>query len=171
AARRLAIDRHQERQGLDQMGREPAERLALAERFPDEGEVEQLQVAQAAVDELRGFRGGAGAEVALVEKRDRDAAQREVARRPRAGDAASDDDDVVLGIGQRCRARHGSINSAIDRITASGATSAMRGSSARVMPESTSTVRRPPRLPMTTSVSMRSPTMTASLGGTPSPAN
>ena len=44
----------------------------------------------------------------------------------------------------------------------------MRGSSARVMPESTSTVARPPRLPMTMSVSIRSPTMTASAAGTAS---
>src|SRR5262249_11403319 len=167
-ARRLAVDRDQERQRLDQVRRQPAERLALAQRFADECEVEQLEIAQTAVDQFRGFRGGAGAEVALLEQRHRDAAQREVARRSRACDAAPDDDDVVVGIGQRCRARHGSINSPIDRPTASGATSAIRGSSARVMPDRTSTVARPPRLPMTMSVSIRSPTMTASAAGTPS---
>src|SRR4026207_1599489 len=76
-------------------GRPPAPRgRPRAERLAHELEVPQLQVAQAAVDELGGLRRGAGGEVALLEERDGDAAQGEVARDARAGHTAPDHDHV-----------------------------------------------------------------------------
>ena len=100
AARGVAVDRHQERQRPHQVRGQSPERLALAQRLAHEPEVEQLEVAQAAVDELGGARGGGGGEIALLDQRDRQPAQRQVARGAGAGHAAADDDDVVLGVGQ-----------------------------------------------------------------------
>src|SRR5688572_1354601 len=134
------------------MGGEALQTLALGERLAHEGEVEELEIPQAAVDELGGERGGGGGEVALVDEGDGEAAQGELARGAGARHSAADDDHVVVGVGQRAGAcvRH-DINSRKDGSTRSGPISAMRGSSARVIPLSTSTVARPSRLPMTMS--------------------
>jgi hypothetical protein len=86
--------RDQERQRPHQVRRHALQRLPLAERLAHELEVPQLQVAQAAVDELGGLRRGAGGEVALLEERDGDAAKGEVARDARAGHTAPDHDHV-----------------------------------------------------------------------------
>ena len=101
AARRLPVDRHQERQRPHEVGRQPAQRLALAERFAHQREVEQLEIAQAAVDQLRRLGRRGRREVALLDQRRRHAAQGEIARDPGAGHAAADDDHVVLGILER----------------------------------------------------------------------
>ena len=49
----------EERDRVDQVGRDPEQDRPLAEGLADEGEVVELEVAQAAVDELGGAAGGA----------------------------------------------------------------------------------------------------------------
>src|SRR5207244_10994601 len=98
---------------------------------------------------------------------DGEAAQGEVAGDAGSRDPAADDDDVVVGVDQRPGSRHHVINSRTDGSTTSGPISAMRGSPARVMPDSTSTVVRPWRRPIAMSVSSRSPTITQSSALTP----
>src|SRR5512146_2162310 len=102
------------------MGGEALEGLLLAEGLADELEVEELEVAQAAVDQLGGLRGGAGSEVALLEQSDGGPAQHEVAGHPRAGHAAADHHHVEARRIDSVQARH-SISSRIDRSTWSGA--------------------------------------------------
>src|SRR5262249_4755061 len=80
AARGIAVDRHQERQRPHQMGGQAAQGLALVERLAHEAEVEQLEVTEPAVDELGRLRRRRGGEVALLDQRDRHAAQRQLAR-------------------------------------------------------------------------------------------
>ena len=58
------------------------------------GEVHRLQRSQAAVQRLVVVEGGAGAEVALVDERHRQAAQRRVPRREGAVDAGADDEQI-----------------------------------------------------------------------------
>jgi hypothetical protein len=64
-------------------------------------EVEVLQVAQAAVDELARAARGAGRVVGTLQQRDAVAARRGVERDAGAGDAAADDDDVELVLAER----------------------------------------------------------------------
>ena len=60
----LALEaRHEQRQRLDQVRRQLDQQRALEQRLADQPEVEVLEVAQAAVDQLRGAAGGAGGEV------------------------------------------------------------------------------------------------------------
>ena len=69
-------------------------------------DVAVLEVAQAAVDELRAPAARAVREVAALEQRDRQAAAGGVERDAGAGDAAADDHDVDdLAAGERARAR------------------------------------------------------------------
>src|SRR5262249_26391665 len=160
-------DRYQERKRPDEMRRQAPQPLTFPQRPPHQREVEELEVAQTTVHQLRRTRGGAGAEVAAIEERHAESAHGEVPSDARPRHTAADDDDVELGVEERLRTRHHQIKSRMDGSTRSGAISATRGSSARVTPDSTSTVPRPRRLPMTMSVSMRSPTITASRAGTP----
>ena len=96
-----AVDGHQKGQRAHQVRGQVPQRLALAQRFADEAELEQLEVAQAAVDELRGVRSRAGGEIALVHQGDGESAQGEVARDARSRHAAADDDDVELRVRER----------------------------------------------------------------------
>ena len=98
AAGRVAVDGDEEGQRPHEMRGEATQRLALGERLPHQREIEQLEVAEAAVDELGGPRGRARGVVPLLEERDRDAAEREVAGDARAGHAAADHDDVGPGV-------------------------------------------------------------------------
>ena len=75
--------------------------LALEQRLADQPEVEVLQVAQPAVDELARARRRAARVVALLHQRDRVAAARGVERDPGAGDPAADDQHVERLVGQR----------------------------------------------------------------------
>ena len=59
----------QERQHLDEVRRVAAQPLALGERLVDEADVALLQVAQAAVDQLRGLRRRARGEVVALDER------------------------------------------------------------------------------------------------------
>jgi len=104
-ARGVPVDRHQEGQRPHEVRRQPPQALALGERLAHEAEVEQLEIAQAAVDQLRGARGGGGGEIALVDQRDRQASQGQVAGGAGPGHAAAEDDDVVVAVGQRPGAR------------------------------------------------------------------
>ena len=94
AARPVPVDRHQERQRADQLGRQPREGLSLAQRLPDQPEVEELEVPEAPVDELGGARGRPGGEVRLLHEDAGEPALGQVARDAGAGHAAADDDGV-----------------------------------------------------------------------------
>jgi hypothetical protein len=109
-----------ERQRPDQMRGQLDHELALEQGLADEPEVEVLQVAQPAVDQLRRAAGGARREVGLLDQRDAVAARGGVEGDARAGDPPADDDDVedLLGEGGdgvgagdhvRCRVPSGSV--------------------------------------------------------------
>ena len=68
--------------------------VALVERLGDQAQLELLQVAEAAVEQLRGAAGGAGGEVALLDEGDREPAGGGVERHTGAGDATTDHDEV-----------------------------------------------------------------------------
>src|SRR5205823_8443219 len=68
--------------------------FALAHVGSHESEVEHLQVAQAAMDQAGWPRRGARSEIALLDKRYLESAQRKVAGDTRTDDAAADDQDV-----------------------------------------------------------------------------
>ena len=81
--------------GRTRCGREPGgEQAALLQRLVDQAEIELLEVAQAAVDELARARRRARGQVARLDQGDRQPAGGGVERRAGAGDAAADDDDV-----------------------------------------------------------------------------
>ena len=92
---------HDQRQRAHQMRRQRHHQLALEQGLADEPEVEVLQVAQAAVDELARAAGGPRGEVRALEQRHAVAARGGVQRDARAGDAATDDDDIELVLRQR----------------------------------------------------------------------
>ena len=71
-----------------------AQDLALGERFVDEPDLLLLEVAEAAVDELRRLRRRARREVVALDERGAQTAAGGVERAADAGDAATDDDDV-----------------------------------------------------------------------------
>ncbi len=98
----LAVERgHDERQRVHEVRRERDQELALEQRLADEPEVEVLQVAQAAVDELGRAARGAGGVVRALDERDAVAARGRVERDARARDAATDDDEVERLGGER----------------------------------------------------------------------
>ena len=85
---------HDHRQRPHEVRGERGVDLALEQRLADEPEVEVLQVAQPAVDELARARRGAGGVVGLLHQRDRVAARGGVERHAGAGDAAADHEHV-----------------------------------------------------------------------------
>ena len=110
----VAQRRDQERGRIDQVRRQPDQQLALQQRLADEAEVEVPQVAEAAVDHLRGAARGAGGEVVALDQGHRVAAGGGVEGDPGAGHPAADHDDVealLLEGGQRPLARDHSRNS------------------------------------------------------------
>ena len=90
-----------ERQRPDEVRRQRGQQLALEQRLADQPEVERLQVAQPAVDELARARGGPARVVALLDERDGVAAARRVERDAGAGDPAADDEHVERLVGER----------------------------------------------------------------------
>ena len=89
------LERQQEPGGVDEVRREALRQQSpLVQRLADEAEVEALQVAQAAVDQLAGAAGGAGGEVALLDERHGEAATGGVERDAAARDAAADHEHV-----------------------------------------------------------------------------
>ena len=91
----LALERrHDHRQRLHEVRRELHEQRALEQRLAHQPEVEVLEVAQAAVDELRRAARRARGEVGLLDQGDAVAARGGVERHARAGDPAAHDDEV-----------------------------------------------------------------------------
>ena len=91
----VVLERPQEGLGLDQVRRGGAQQAAaLGEGLVHEGEVELVEVAQAAVDELGGPRGGARGPVAHLHDAGAQAAGRGVQGDAGAGDAPADDQHV-----------------------------------------------------------------------------
>jgi hypothetical protein len=98
------LQRVDERDRLDQVrGELLDEQPAFLQRLGDQPEVEHLQVAQAAVDELARAARRAGGEVAGLDQSDAQAAGRGVESGARAHDTAADDQDVQLAAGLRRR--------------------------------------------------------------------
>src|SRR5262249_5096337 len=157
---------HQEGQGTHEVRGEALQGLLLAKGLAHQLEVEELEIAQAAVDELGGLRGGAGGEVALLEERHGRSAEGEIAGYAGAGHAAADHDGVEARGVDSVQAGH-AISSPDDRSRWPGAGGAIRGAWAWVRRESTGMVARPRRLPMTMPVSTRSPTITDSEAAQP----
>jgi hypothetical protein len=70
------------------------EQPALVMGLADEANVPEPEIAEAAVDELRGSTRGARTEVAAIHERDSEARARRLGGDPRADDAASDHEQV-----------------------------------------------------------------------------
>jgi hypothetical protein len=91
----------EERHRSHEVGREPGQQqAALLQRLLDEREVEHLQVAQAAVDQLRRARRRARGEVALLDQAHLEPTRDGVERRSDPDDAAADHEDVELALGE-----------------------------------------------------------------------
>ena len=70
--------------------------VALAAGEAGDAELHLLEVAEAAVDQLRRSRGGAGGDVAALDQEDLQPALGGVERDAAAGDAAADDHEIEL---------------------------------------------------------------------------
>ncbi len=80
---------------MDEVRRQAlGEQAPLVQRFAHQAEVEALQVAEAAVDELARAARGAGGEVALLDQRHGETAAGGVERHATTGDASTDDQYV-----------------------------------------------------------------------------
>ena len=91
-------ERHRAYQVRRELGEQQA---ALGQRLPDQPEVEHLQVAQAAVDQLARAAGGAPAPVPHVDQADIEPAGDGVQRRAGADHAATDHQQVEFVRGER----------------------------------------------------------------------
>ena len=83
-------------------GQPGEQQAALLERLGDQPEVEHLQIAQSAVDELAAAAGGARGEVALLDEPGAQPAGHRVEGAARARDPASDDEHVEFLAGGQC---------------------------------------------------------------------
>ena len=81
----------------DHMRGHAQQHLALAERLAHQAEGAALEIAQAAVDQLGGGRGGAGGEIVHLDQQHAQAAAGGVAGEPGSVDAAADDGEVEVG--------------------------------------------------------------------------
>ncbi len=90
-------DRQQDARRPDDMRRHTQQHFALVERLAHQAEGAVLEIAQAAVDELGGGRGGAAAEIVHLDQQHPHAAAGGVAGEPGSVDAAADDGEVVVG--------------------------------------------------------------------------
>src|SRR5258708_1031416 len=100
------------------MGRDLEQHTALARGLEHETEIVLLEIADAAVDEPRGLRRRPAAEVALLDQRGAEAAQRRVAPDPRARDAAAEHEEAhpVRGHRLHCRARVPTVARQVSRL-------------------------------------------------------
>ena len=90
----------------DQVRRQPGEQQsALLQGLADQAEVEHLEVAQAAVDQLAAAAAGAAGEVALFEQTGVEPAGHGIESRARTNDPAADHEHVELGVGRHRRDR------------------------------------------------------------------
>ena len=93
--------RIEERNRLDQVRGQPGRhQLPLAQRLAHQAELELLQIAQAAVEQLGRPARGSGGEVARLDQSHGQPTGGRVERRTGAGDAAADHDDVERFVGQ-----------------------------------------------------------------------
>jgi hypothetical protein len=95
--------RDDERERPHEVRRELDHQLALEQRLADQPEVEVLQVAKAAVDELARAAGGPRGVVVALQQRDAVAARGGVERNAGAGDPAADDHHVELLLAERAK--------------------------------------------------------------------
>jgi hypothetical protein len=86
--------RDDERQRLHQVRCQLHQQRALEQRLAHQPEVEVLEVAQAAVDQLRGAARGAGREVRLLDERHAVPTRGRVEGHPRARDSPTHDGEV-----------------------------------------------------------------------------
>ena len=117
--------REQERQHAHEVRRGLAQDLALGERFVDEADLLLLEVADAAVHELRRLRRRARREVVPLDERGPQAAGRGVERDADAGDAAADDEHVEVLVGEAAE-RLGAVEVHRRRLPASSAAREVR---------------------------------------------
>ncbi len=89
-----AVGRHDEGQPLCHLRRIGQQRGALVQRLVHQADVALRQVAHAAVDQLRGARGGALGEVLSFQQQHRESARRCIQRHAQPGGAAADDGQV-----------------------------------------------------------------------------
>ena len=90
------VDRDQKRQRSDEVRRDAHLNATLGHALEHEPDLAVLQVAKATVDHLARLARGSRRVVVLLEQGDGQTAQRGVPRDARTGDAATDDDEVVL---------------------------------------------------------------------------
>ena len=83
------------------MRRDAQQDLTLAHVAADEAEVEELEIAQAAVDQARRSGGRARREIGLVDDRDGEPAEGGVPCDPCPDDAAADDEEVDGAVDER----------------------------------------------------------------------
>ena len=93
--------RHEHRQRPDEVRRELDQDRALEQGLADQAEIEVLEVAKAAVHELRRAARCARREVLALDQSDAVAAGRRVEGDAGAGDPSADHDQVVLVLGER----------------------------------------------------------------------
>ena len=89
------------------MRRHPQQNFTLAQRRVHEAERAVLQIAQAAMDQLRRRRRRAGRKVVLLDQHDLQPAPGSVARDAGAVDAAADDSEIEIGHAVCAYARYG----------------------------------------------------------------
>ena len=104
----LREDRDEERQEPHEVRGVAAQPLPLAQGLVDEADVAVLQVAQAAVHELRALRRRAAGEVVALDQRGAQAAAGGVEGHPGAGDAAADHEHVER-LGAQLLQRRGAV--------------------------------------------------------------
>lgn len=109
------------------MGRDDLRQYApLVMRLSYEADVAEAEVAQPAMDELRGCARGAASEVACLHERDSESGARGMGRDPGADDAAAHDEQVETALGElgerpSCRLGHRVEPTLSRRRTAAGA--------------------------------------------------
>ncbi len=120
----MRLVRQHERQRLDDVRRLPQHDLALGERFADQPELVLLEIAEAAVDQLRAPLRRGRRDVALLDDQHLEAAAGGVARDPCAIDAGADDHEIELrrpgGIGGGVRSHGRDSSAAPSRSSVSG---------------------------------------------------
>ena len=93
-----AAVREHEAAALDEVWRDRKQPLALRQRLPHEAQVEVLEVAQAAVQQLAGGGGRVMREAVLLDQQHGEAAAGRVTRDAGAVDSAADDEQVVAQV-------------------------------------------------------------------------
>ena len=88
------VERHDEAERPDEVRRHAQQYFAFGERGAHQAQGALLEIAQPAMDELRGRRRGAGGKVALLDQQHFEAAAGRIARNADAVDAAADDGEI-----------------------------------------------------------------------------